>query len=430
MAVLDPSLTASRDGAAIHSAPPAAFWAAIAAAAFFVSFGVLHYGFYRHSPLLDTPIYANYGHKVLDGRVPYRDFAVEYPPGALPAFVLPAAVTPKHDFAAYETAFECFMALCGAALAAAVAVVLVRLGASRRRLIAALAVVGLAPLALGPVVLSRFDLWPAALTAGALALLVSGRIRIAFAVLGFAIAAKIYPAAIAGPALLYVWRRAGRREAALAVASLAGAVAAVCVSFLVLAPHGLVESVAGQARRPLQIESLGSGLLLAAHHLVGVEVAVRTSHGSQNLVGSGTHALAVAFGIAQPLAIVLVWLAFARGRATTARLLCASAASVAAFLAFGKVLSPQFLVWLFPLVPLVAGRRGVAAGALLTIALVLTQLWFPYRYIHLAYGFDPLASWLVLARDLVLVALFLVLVLRMAREGREERGAVAARAHA
>jgi hypothetical protein len=76
------------------------------------------------------------------------------------------------------------------------------------------------------------------------------------------------------------------------------------------------------------------------------------------------------------------------------------------------VLSPQFLLWLLPVVPLVRGRRGVAPGALLACALVLTQLWFPYRYMALAYQFDPLASWLVLARDLVLVALFVVLVWR------------------
>jgi hypothetical protein len=73
------------------------------------------------------------------------------------------------------------------------------------------------------------------------------------------------------------------------------------------------------------------------------------------------------------------------------------------------VLSPQFLVWLVPLVPLVRGRRGMAAGVLLAAALVLTQLWFPYRYWRLVFGLDTEASWLVLARDLVLVGLLVVL---------------------
>jgi predicted membrane-bound spermidine synthase len=74
---------------------------------------------------------------------------------------------------------------------------------------------------------------------------------------------------------------------------------------------------------------------------------------------------------------------------------------------FGKVLSPQFLLWLLPLVPLVRGRRGLAATGLLTLALVLTQVWFPRRYwdyVHEFRGADA-----VLARNVALVALLVVL---------------------
>ena len=76
---------------------------------------------------------------------------------------------------------------------------------------------------------------------------------------------------------------------------------------------------------------------------------------------------------------------------------------------FGKVLSPQYLIWLVPLVALVGGRRGIAAVALLAAALLATQAWFPERYWEYVYEFDR--AWVVLTRNLLLVALLAVLSL-------------------
>jgi hypothetical protein len=132
---------------------------------------------------------------------------------------------------------------------------------------------------------------------------------------------------------------------------------------------------------------------------------VISSHGSQNISGHGT--VAAFFAVLQLATLVALWIAFARGPATGDRLVRYSAAAVCAFIAFGKVLSPQFLLWLIPLVPLVRGRRGVAATVLLTLALALTQVWFPRRYWDYVYAFDGAGA--VLARNLALVALFAVL---------------------
>ena len=140
---------------------------------------------------------------------------------------------------------------------------------------------------------------------------------------------------------------------------------------------------------------------------------MESSHGSQNLDGAAADVIGVVSTVLQVAAVVAIWVWYARGPASRNRLLTASAAVVCAFIAFGKVFSPQFLIWLIPLMPLV----GIVASALLIASLVLTQLWFPYRYWDLALEFDTLASWLVLARDLVLVALTVVLIARV-RTGR------------
>ena len=54
------------------------------------AWGVLHARLLRREQIVDTPVYESYGDAMERGQVPYRDFAVEYPPGALPVFVVPA----------------------------------------------------------------------------------------------------------------------------------------------------------------------------------------------------------------------------------------------------------------------------------------------------------------------------------------------------
>jgi hypothetical protein len=392
------------------SVSPARLAGALVAATFLVSFGALHYGLFTRTPLLDTPLYERYGDLIVhSGELPYRDFAVEYPPGALPVFAAPSLVAGAGDFGRYREAFELLMLLCGTAAALLAGVVLVRRRVPAAQLVAGTLLAGLAPLALGPVVLSRFDLWPAALTVAALAALVTGRSRLGLAVLGAAVAAKLYPAVLVPLALAHVWRERGRREALLATA-VGGAVVAACFApFVALAPQGVWASLHGQATRPLQIESLGSSLLLGAHQAFGYGLAQEASHGSDNLAGALPDQLASAQGLAAAVVLLALWVGYARGPADRDRLLRFAAAAVCAFIALGRVFSPQYLMWLVPLVPLVRGRRGYAASALFLSAMVLTQLWFPYRYLRLVYGLDARASWLVLARDLVLVVLLVVL---------------------
>jgi hypothetical protein len=373
------------------------------------SWGALHLPPFERYQIVDTPVYQEYGEAMAAGEVPYRDFDLEYPPGALPVFWLPTLGPADH----YESIFEALMWTCAAALLALAVFGVATLGGSPARLLAVAVGIGLFPLALGTVVLTRYDLWPAALTAAALAAVLAGRERLGLVVLGIAVAAKIYPLVLLPPLLVYVWRTRGRREAAIGLGAFAAALAVVVLPFAVIAPDGLVDSVERQLGRPLQIESLGASFLLAANQLGLYDAEVVSSYGSQNLAGPLPDALATVQTVLQAAALLAVWILFGRGPAMPARLILACAASVVAFVAFGKVLSPQFLIWLVPLVALVAGRVGMAAGAFLGSALVTTHLWFPTRYWDLV-GLEPV-GWLALVRNVLLVALAVVLGVATAR---------------
>ena len=356
----------------------------------------------------DVPVYKRYGDAIERGSVPYRDFRPEYPPGALAAFVVPSLVSGSR--VGYARAFALEMALLGAACVAFTFLVLRSLGGTGGRLAAGVAVPAAAPLLLGPLVLTRFDLYPAAIVAAALVAFVAGRDRLGGGVLGAAIAVKLFPAVLVPVAVAWVWKRRGRREALVVLAICVAVAAAVFLPFVAIAPDGVASSLWRQLGRPLQIESFGAAILLALHQL-GMPLGWSSSHGSQNLTGTAADVGSVASTVAQVGALLWIWTRYARRAVTTTdAFVGACAASLVAFVALGKVISPQFLIWLLVVVVLVTGRATWPALALLVLACALTRGWFPDRYWSLVFTFDPLASWLVLLRDLTLLALLAVLV--------------------
>jgi hypothetical protein len=384
----------------------------LAAAAVFVGLAVLVTVVWELTgdAVTDVALYRTYGERVAGGLVPYRDFELEYPPGALPALVLPALVTSSLE--SYRAVFVAELAIVGLLAVLAFDLALRRSGRTDADRRAVLAVIAVTPLLLGGVILTRFDLVPAALVAAAAALMATGRLRTAALVVGAGAAVKLYPAVLLPLLVVAAWRRTGRREA-LVVALLAAApVVLVYLPFVAAAPEGVADSLGRQLGRPLQIESLGAGVLLALHHAFGMSLAWSSGSGSQNLTGTAADVVAATQAVAQVAALLLVWVGFARGPATSERLLRFSAAALVAFVALSKVLSPQFLIWLVLLVPLVGGTRSRAALWLTVLACALTAIWFPARYWELVREFDPLASWLVLLRGLTLVALLWALTAR------------------
>jgi hypothetical protein len=180
------------------------------------------------------------------------------------------------------------------------------------------------------------------------------------------------------------------------------------VPFLVIAPHGVWWAIHGQENRPLQLESVGAAVFLAAHQLVGLHLSYYFTHSSDNLDGHPALTFAGVMSVLQLVSLLGVWALYALGPATRERLLTTTAAAVCAFIVFDRVLSPQYLIWLAPLVAMINGRRGLAAMALLACAMAMTQIYYPLQFAPLK-SFAALQSWTVIGRDLLLVTLFATL---------------------
>jgi hypothetical protein len=190
----------------------------------------------------------------------------------------------------------------------------------------------------------------------------------------------------------------------------------VHLPFAVIGPGGLRFSYWVQLKRGLEVESLGGGILLVLDRLGLHSVTLRdTAVGSRDAVGALPDALAVVSSLVLVVAVLHVAWVYLRGRRDR---VLAAAAAVTAFVAFNKVISPQYVVWLVPLVP----AAGIVSSGVLVIALALTRAdWNRFVLPHgSVQHWGDVLSWWILARDLVLVALFLLLVLRLRAGARPQ----------
>src|SRR5580765_5277817 len=159
--------------------------AAVAAAAFLLACLLAYGGLLSHSRPGDTSAYSKYGRALVhDGRIPYRDFYDEYPPGSVPVFALPAILWDAH----YVLVFKLLMTACGLGFTVCAAWTVRRLGLSAWRL----APIVLAPVLMGPVFLNRYDPLPAFLVSLALVALLRGQERLSGGLLGAGTALKLY----------------------------------------------------------------------------------------------------------------------------------------------------------------------------------------------------------------------------------------------
>ena len=183
-------------------------------------------------------------------------------------------------------AFEALMVIALIAAAVLIVLSLVALGGSTLEIVLSVAAFLAGVALLGPFVLTRFDLYAATLTLAAVCAILHRRRTLGPVLLGIAIATKIYPAVLLPLLVARTWRRDGRPAALTALALSVGTSLLIYLPFAILAPEGVVRSVWRQLGRPLQIESLGSGVLLALHHALGMPLGWASGSGSQNLTGT------------------------------------------------------------------------------------------------------------------------------------------------
>lgn len=370
-------------------------------------FGVVTWFFDTHK---EIHLYHSYAEIVLHGTdprlpadapgqghfVPYRDVTIEYQPGALLVFLPPALVS--HDFEGYLT---WFVVWCGILHAGAVLMGMkllagdepIGVAQANRTLWWSLAFL----LCFGGVAAARFDhavpflclaacwLFRHADRTGSLAW---------FAATGALIAAgvfvKIVPGLLLPAALLWLCATAPRPSWQPAIALTAGlGVTVLALHFIFLAwwGDGYMRSYTYHVERGLQVESTYAGVIAAAHGF-GSPLSVVNVASAYDLATPLTGVLKVLAPVFFLALVVLVATRVWVTRRAAVRpprdfaVVLLLAVLLLAFMLTNKVFSPQYLLWLGPLMAAAYGVRPAlcAPAFALLLAAALSQLIFPHLY--------------------------------------------------
>ncbi|HXG25371.1 MAG TPA: glycosyltransferase 87 family protein [Candidatus Binatia bacterium] len=344
----------------------------------------------------DVKLYLEKAAAFTAGGVPYRDFPLEYPPGALVSMVVPYLLWPfgpvdldayKWLFAAWEAALLLVLGLVLASIvrrggdAEAGAGVgledrLVRTG-TRLAILAAGAVLTLT---------WRYDLFPALLLAAALRAALDGRPGVAGVAMGLGFLAKLFPVA-ALPALAALWLAPFdlRRLLRLGIGLGATVVVGIAPFLLIAGPDATLQFLRYNTERGLQVESIGGGLALLGGLVTGDRVDTSFGFGSLNIEGNFAETwlallpvLTVAgFG----LVAVVGWRriraeAAALGSVRASTVVELATICVLLLVANSKVYSIQYVVWFLPLATLLAGRRFLIAAVLMALTIPIHPLLY------------------------------------------------------
>jgi len=351
----------------------------------------------------DVELYHEYGDLMFKGNLPYRDFAVEYPPLALLILLIPrlfsATLTGYADaFAVLMLAFD----LLGLYFASRLSR---RLGLGH---FATLAIYSFSFFILGDIAINRFDVVPAVLSLGAIYYFLEKKNKTAWFVLALGVLAKLYPAIIA-PLFIIPYLR--KKEFKPLVKNLVIFVATglvVALPFFIASPEGFWNFITFHSGRGLQLESGYASLLMLGKMLGLTQAEIVLAYSSVDIwapVADFLIAASTFITLGGIFACYVVYFRRTKKEQDNGLVLtCFSVGVLAVLLVTAKIFSTQFVIWLYPLIPFINGKIRHSAWIMFALIGLLSQYIYPHNYGELMNFEQPAVIFLIL-RNLLVLAL-------------------------
>jgi hypothetical protein len=253
----------------------------------------------------------------------------------------------------------------------------------------------------------RFDLVTAALTLGAVILAAKARWKWAFALLALGTLLKFYPVVLIPPLLIAQQMQESGKWNFWRRWSGLGVFVAVCAGVMAFS---LVLNVADTLNpfryffaRPIQVESFPATLVWLGS-LAGYPLQYEFTFQSLNVVSALSSKISVLSTVCLAAGLVYTfWLQW-RGKID---IFMSSLLTLLIVMVAGKVLSPQYLIWVAPFIAYVGKANWKWLVSWGSVA-ILTTIIFPFVYVDLPHiiKYYPL----VLVRDLLMLAIVLALL--------------------
>jgi len=378
----------------------------------------------------DLPLYRRWAMDALAGYWPVIDFPWVYPAGALIPIVGAMLAGP----ALYQLTWLTLTA--GANL---IGIWVLTRGFRLRAAYPAAWYWLLTIVLLAPVSMLRLEGIAAPLTIAAL-ILIARRPHVAGALIALATWIKVWPAALAAAAVTVSSRR--WRIALGGILLSAGIITA---AVLAGAGRDILSFLTVQSDRAIQLEAVIATPWVwgAVTEAPGTFIYQNTALATREIAGPGSRIAASAIDIAMVVAFALIAIVLltARRRLSIARLSAAAHrraelrlvvlgafALTAALIVCNKVGSPQYMLWIAPIITvglLVDRRRWIAVAWVMAGISLATSLIFPILYMPLVDG-DPWAAAVLTVRNAGLIALFAWSCLELSRCAKDPAWLVAA----
>jgi hypothetical protein len=362
--------------------------------------------------------YFRYASRIVRGEMPYRDFFLEYPPLALVPFTLPRLLSASPFV--WERLYTWQILLWDLLGLGFITWASLQLGRSP---VLTLGMYTLGLVAIGPLITQRFDLVPAVLMLMALTAYMDHRHKLAWGALTLSIITKVYTLVIAPLVVIDLAMRCQLRRIAFGVALVSLMGLAILIAVIAFSPQALTDFVTFHQQRGAEIESMYANVGLLAHIVTSAPLETSYEFMSVNASSPLVDRL-IRYSLPVTVLGLLALYALYYKRWNHCRrhrqmLVNYATGAILIFVVCNKVLSPQYLIWLLPLIPLTGSAM---AAIMFVLAAALTTVLYPMNFGDLT----AMAPWAVVTltvRNVLLLALIIPVLKAAHIDSRKEHPA-------